>query len=470
MPNVVRTDIDALNAVLTVELPKEEYSSKVQQDIKKYSQRAQMKGFRPGKTPQALVKKMYGSSFLMETVNEMVRKELGDYLQKENIPMIGEPIPSVEQPEFKLDLKNPEDLAFKFDIGLLPTVETLNALDNTTYERNAVIIDEADITKELDNALKRQKSEEIEVTDSIQEEDIINLSIKEVGGTLEKDLMISANWLTDDMKSVFMTQKTGDNLQINIFQLEKDTTADYVRKYFLGLEENDDRKVNETFDMTIVSVKRRKPVEMDEAFFKAQFGEDVTNEEQARAELRKMLSRNNDVQSDALVIRDIQEGLMKNNKFALPEGFLKRWLKYTNDKNSEEVIEKNLEPFMEQMRWTIIRSKVLNDAGIQIGKEDMKANYAKRVQGYFGAMGGNEEIVNMLVDRAMEDEKQYNEIYEDTMMEKFFEAVKARTNIIDKPVTMEELNSKIAAIRYEMAKQKGEIQEAEPAVEMEEVK
>ena len=110
MPNVVRTDIDAVNAIITVTLPKEEYLDKVQKDIKKYTQKAAMKGFRPGKTPATLVKRMYGTQFLMDAVNEKVQEAVSDYLQKDTFDMLGQPIPSLEQDKFDLDLKNPQDL------------------------------------------------------------------------------------------------------------------------------------------------------------------------------------------------------------------------------------------------------------------------------------------------------------------------------------------------------------------------
>ena len=219
MSKVVRTDTDALNAVLTITIPKEEYLDKVQKEIKKYSQKASMKGFRPGKTPQSLVKKMYGTQFLMDSVNETVRKELGDYLESDKSSLMGEPLPSDDQPKFQLDLKNPVDLVFKFDIGLVPQFD-IKGLDGANYSRYSVKIADDVIDAELEKA-RTNAGEENEVTDTIQDNDLLNLKIKEVGGTLEKDLMLSMNWLTDDMKSVFTTQKKGDSLQINIFQLEK---------------------------------------------------------------------------------------------------------------------------------------------------------------------------------------------------------------------------------------------------------
>jgi trigger factor len=456
MSKVVRTDKDALNAVLSITIPKEDYLSKVQKEIKKYTQKASMKGFRPGKTPQTLVKKMYGSQFLMDSVNDIVRTELGEYLNEEKANFIGEPLPSAEQPKFQLDLKDPQDLVFKFDIGLLPQFE-IKALDGTTYNRYAVQIADDVIDAELEKA-RTNTGEEKEVTDNIQDNDLLNLKIKEVGGTLEKDLMLSMNWLTDDMKSVFETQKQGDSLQINIFQLEKETTPQYVRKYFLGLDDKDDREVNETFDATIVSVKRKQAAALDADFYTKAFGLDVTNETEARAVIASAISKNYDAQADALLLRDLQDRLLAENESSItfPDAYMKRWLKSQNPKNSDEIIDREYPFLQNNLRWTLIRNKVMDQAGIKVTGEEMRAHYANQIKGYLGGMAIGEEFITSLVDKVMNDEKQFNNLYEDVLTNKVFDEMKNRITIVDKPVTADELATIIAAAQAEVARQRGD--------------
>jgi trigger factor len=460
MSKVVRTDKDALNAVLTITIPKEEYLDKVQKEIKKYSQKASMKGFRPGKTPQTLVKKMYGTQFLMDSVNDTVRKELGEYLESEKMNLMGEPLPSDDQPKFQLDLKNPEDLVFKFDIGLLPQFD-LKGLDGASFSRYAVKVADDVIDAEFEKA-RTNAGEEKEVTDTIQDNDLLNLKIKEVGGTLQKDLMLSMNWLTDDMKSVFLTQKQGDSLQINIFQLEKETTPQYVRKYFLGLDEKDEREVNETFDASIESVKRKTTATLDVAFFEKAFGPSVTNEIEARQFINDSISKNYDAQADALLLRDLQDRLLaENNAIEFPDAFMKRWLKSQNPKNTDDILEREYPHFINNLRWTLIRNKVVAESGIQISGEDLREHYANQIRGYLGGMAVGEDFINSLVEKVMQDEKQLNNLYEDVLTSRVFDAMKNRITIIDKPVTAEELATILAVAKAEIERQRGGNVEAE---------
>jgi trigger factor len=457
MSNIVRTDIDAVNVVLTITLPKEEYLSKVQQDIKKYAQRSAMKGFRPGKTPQTLVKKIYGNAFLMDAVNDKIQEHIANYLEAEKINMFGQPIPSEDQPKNDFDLKNPQDLVFKFDIGLMPEFE-IQGLDGANMSIYAIEIDEALVTKEIEN-LQTRLGGEIEVEDTILEKDTITLHIKEQGGSIDKDLVVGVEWLTDDMKSVFLTQKKGDQLQINIFQLEKETTPQFVRKQFLGLDENDDREVNEIFNAEITKVTRREVAKLNEDFFKKGFGENVTTEEEARDLIRKSLKSNYQAQAEALLLRDLQDKILNENPLVLPESFLKRWLKSQNKQNTDDIIDKGYKGFAENMRWTLIRNKLMLDAGETVTNEDIKENYRNRIRGYFGGMAADENIVEMLVDRAMKEEKQVNELYEDAITEKVFNIMKSKITMIEKPISQDDFNSMISAAQFETAKARGEISE-----------
>lgn len=464
MPNVVRTDIDSVNAVLTVTLPKEEYLDKVKNDIKKYTQKATMKGFRPGKTPPTLVKKMYGMQFLMDAVNEKVQEALNEYLQAEKLDMLGQPIPSAEQEKFQLDLKEPKDLTFKFDIGLLPDFE-VKALKGEKYIRYAITLDDKMVTEQIEKIVVKG-NENKEVEGQIEENDIVTLKIKEVGGTLENEIGVAVNWMTEDMKSVFLTQSKGDSLQLNIFQLEKETTPQYARKYFLGLEDTDNREVNENFDATIVKIMRAVKPELNEEFFQKNFG--VATEAEARQLIADSLVANYDNQADAFLLRDIQDRVISENNIELPDSFLKRWLKTQNERNTDQIIEAQYNGFANNMRWTIIRSKVLKEADVQVTDEDLREHYANKIRGYLGGMmPADDNFINSLVDRAMADEKQANELYEDVLTEKLFATMKGLVEIVEKPISSDEFDSLIAAARYEVSKARGEISEEAQVEEIE---
>ena len=459
MPNVVRTDIDALNAVLTVSILKEDYLPKVKKDMKTFTQRSPMKGFRPGKTPPKLVETMYGPEFVMDAVNKTLEETLNNYLKTEKPDIFGQPIGSEDQGDFKFNPRNPSDFTMKFDLGVMPQFE-VKGLDEGIFDRYVVQVDPAKIDAELENR-RNQGGETKEVTDNIQGNDMVYLYAKEHGGAFVKeDLTLSMNWLNEEMQDVFKTQKVGDQLTVNIFQLEKETTPQYVRKYFLGIEDNDSREINENFDVKITKVTRIVPAQFDEEFFQKNFG--VATEAEAREQLNSTLGGNYAAQADSLLIRDLQLRLMDENKFDLPDAFLKRWLLTQNEKNTPELIESGYEGFAQNMRWTLVRSKIAREAGVQISDEDLKEAYRNKIRGYLGGMAIGDDFIENLVEKVMEDEKQVSELYEDVMMEKTFDAMKSRATIVDKPVTSDELDSIMATARAEAAIARGEMKEELP--------
>ena len=109
MPKVVREDIDTLNASLTISISREDYAPTFEQELKKYRDKAHIKGFRKGKTPMSFLKKAYGQSVLSEVINEMLQKELITFMQEDPAAYLGQPIPSEDQPPIDFDVKELED-------------------------------------------------------------------------------------------------------------------------------------------------------------------------------------------------------------------------------------------------------------------------------------------------------------------------------------------------------------------------
>ena len=180
-----------------------------------------------------------------------------------------------------------------------------------------------------------------------------------------------------------------------------------------------------------------------------------------------MLGQNYEAQADALLLREFQDRLMKESAVELPDTFLKRWLKTQNKDYTDDLIDKDYARFADNMRWSLIRSKILKDNNLDITHEELRAYYANKIRSYFGGMPLDDSFIGSLVDKAMDDEKQYNDLYEDVMTEKVFNAMKSTATLVNKPISVDEFNSVMATARFEASKSRGEISEVEPAEEVE---
>ena len=93
--NITRNNVDALNAVVTVEVSKADYSDKVQKVLTDYRKNAAIPGFRKGTVPMSLIQKQYGKAVLLEEVNKVLQSNLNNYLAQEKLDILGNPLPKV---------------------------------------------------------------------------------------------------------------------------------------------------------------------------------------------------------------------------------------------------------------------------------------------------------------------------------------------------------------------------------------
>ena len=108
--------IDKLNGKITIEIDKKDYAEQVNSVLQKYSQTANVPGFRKGHVPMGLIKKQYGRAVIMDEVNKLIDKELRDYIKDNEIDMLGGPIP-IPQDNINWDS---DKITFEFEVGLTP--------------------------------------------------------------------------------------------------------------------------------------------------------------------------------------------------------------------------------------------------------------------------------------------------------------------------------------------------------------
>jgi DNA-binding transcriptional LysR family regulator len=119
--NITRENIDAVNAVLKVDIEKADYEKTVADQLKEYRQKAVVPGFRPGKVPDGLIKRKYRIPVLVEEVNKLLSKNLSQYLVDEKLNILGEPLPNEEQQK-NINWETDENFEFVFDIALAPEI------------------------------------------------------------------------------------------------------------------------------------------------------------------------------------------------------------------------------------------------------------------------------------------------------------------------------------------------------------
>jgi len=447
---VVRNDIDNTSAILTVTVTRDELKPKLDAELKKYRSKAPIKGFRPGQAPMDFVKKLYGNAIFGETLNEMLSRELYDYLRESKLDVLGQPLPTEDQRSYSFKISDIEpEYSVNYEVGFVPSFE-INGLGNgEVYERLTVSNLDELAEEDLQYARKRAGKRTNPETD-IHDNDIVRIAARELeseeGGVKEDGwetvmTIFMKNVGDEQLKTQLLFSKKGDTLRFNARTIENHEKEEMHRKYILNLGEDDDRTVGDWFEGIIEEVSRVEDAELDEEFYKGYFGEGkVHNEEEAKEELKKGIQQFYDVRSNALLMRSFQERLMTQNQVELPETFLKRWLRVSNeDKLSDEQIEREFPAFADNLRWTLIKDKIKEASDIEVTDEEVYDAYAQRVRNYF-QMEIPDNIIHSSVERLMQNKDDVEKTRRDLETDKIFEVIRDQVTLTEKAVSSEEFH------------------------------
>lgn len=445
---VVRKDIDNSSAIVTVTITRDELKPKLDAELKRFRQRAPMKGFRPGQAPIEFVKKMYGPSIFGDTLNDMMATKLYDYLRESKLDVLGQPLPTADQQQFSFKISNPDpEYAISYEVGFVPPFDLKGLDKKEKFERLTVSNLDELAADDLRYARKRMGTTTNPETD-IQENDIVRIASLELDGEQIKEggyettITVHIKSMAEEggLKEQLLSLKKGDTLRFNARKIENQEKEESYRKYILNLEDGDDRVVGDMFEGVIEEVSRVGDAELNEEFFNGYFGGGVNNEAEAIEQIKKGITQFYDVRSNALLMRSFQERLMALNTLELPDVFLKRWLTMTNEaKLSEEQIEQEYPAFAENLRWTMLRDKIKEQFSLEVSDQDLYQEYVKRVRNYF-QVDLPDNVISSSVETLMKNDKDVEDTRRDLETDKIFQAILAEVSIKDKPVPSDEFH------------------------------
>ena len=448
MSTVVRENIGLLTDKLTVKVTKEEYLPSFEKKLKEYSKTANIPGFRKGMVPAGMIKKMYGPSIFNDEVLRAVEQKLYAYLNEEKPDIFAQPLP-LEKDLNKLDVNNPADYDFGFEIGLKPAFE-LPALSKETLTYHTVAVTDEMVTEEISRMqIKGGKMTEPEVIDN--EENVLNVLFTEsdksgnvIEGGITKENSVLLKYMTTKMQKELMGKKAGDS---TVFQLSKTFEGDKLEMMLhdLGLDKNDKDAASKYFNLNIVKVGLIEKRELNEDFFNEIYpGKGIKSEAELRSVLKEEIEKYWTSQSKNQLHDQLYHLLLDHTKMEFPESFLKRWLQTGGDKpKTAEQTETEFPSFSNQLKWTLISDKIITDNQLDVSEDDLKAHMKEEVMRYFGQMGMGEDMswLDSYIDRMMKDEKQVDATYRRLITQKLFDFIETQVKQKEKTVTPEELTA-----------------------------
>ncbi|MFI0425868.1 MAG: trigger factor [Flavobacterium sp.] len=432
--NITKAQVDALNAIITIAITKEDYSDKVEKVLADYRKNAAISGFRKGAVPMSLIQKQYGKAVLLDEVNKILQASLNDYLTTEKLDILGNPLPKMTE-DFNWDNEN---LSFEFELGLAPQFSVDLTAKNNVIKFNVIADD-----KMLNDQVERiQKQYGKLISQAEVKADY------EVRGTFtneEKGINAPANFALDifaDKKVAksFVGKKVGDVVAVGTKGLFDD---DHKLMDYLKVAHDDVHGLDITVDFTIEEINAVEKAELNQELFDKLFGPGViASVEDLKAKIKEDAEAQFAQQADQKFLNDVTDFLIESTKFDLPETFLKKWIKtVTETPLTDEQAEEEFAKAEKGLRFQLIEGKVMAENNLQITFEDLKAHTAeliKKQMAQFGQLNPSEDEINGIVARVMSNQDEVKRLSEQVMSEKMLGLYKEKVKAKSKEVNYEQ--------------------------------
>jgi trigger factor len=432
--NITRENIDALNAVVKVDIAKEDYNDKVEKILSDYRKSANIPGFRKGHVPMTLVKKQYGKAVLVDEVNKLLQDALNKYLTEEKLDVLGNPLP---KPQDNLDW-DADQFSFEFELGLAPEFE-VNLKSKKAITQYHIVADEKMLNNQVEQ-IRKQYGKLVSQDEVAKDSEIVGVFVND-----DKGINNSATLTLDKLKSktaekALVGSKVGDAITLKTKGLFND---DHDLMHFLKVSHDDAHGLDIEVAFTIKEINTRELADLDQDLFDKLFGKGMVS---SVTELKQKIKEDSEKQfaqqADQKLLNDVTEYLVENTKFDLPSSFLQKWMQTAGEELMDaDQAKEEYEKSEKSMRYQLIEGKLIETHKLQVTFEDLK-DHAKQMikvqMAQFGQMDPSDKDLDDIAARILSNKEEIKRLSDQLMSQKLLTLYKSEANLKVKEITYDD--------------------------------
>jgi trigger factor len=331
---------NSTEGLIKIKIIEADYQPKYEEKIREASRKANIKGFRAGKVPAGMIKKMFGKSILVEEINHMLSHKLTDYIKENNLRIIGEPLPNHEKAKI-INWDSQKDFEFEYEIGIAEDFK-YDLSSKVKIKSYPIEVDEKGINDTINDLTKRFGKADYPETSEATDNLFGGLTPAEEDGFKNETAVIDITKVVKKEQSKFVGLKKGDEISFEISKIfEKDSDVATL----LDVSEEIAKKAKGKYTLKIENISRVEPAAINQELFDRVFGKDYRYRlrKHFTAKVKETISQNYKRETDYFLDHNIEDYFLKNTKLNLPEGFLKNWLKATSEgKVTDDVLDKRI--------------------------------------------------------------------------------------------------------------------------------
>ncbi len=432
--NITKEQIDELNAIIKVDIAKDDYQDKVVSILKNYRKTANIPGFRKGHVPMGLVEKQYGMAVRVDEVNKLLQDALSKFLSEEKLDVLGNPLPK-NQENFDWSV---DDFSFEFELGMAPKFD-INLKPKKAIVAYDIYADDKTIENQLETIQKQygkltsqqEVAKDSEVTgtfvnESIELDNNATFEIAQLKGKKNVDAFIGA--------------KVGDVITVKTKGLFSEAFS-YQNAF--KKTEDEAKELNAEVTLTISEINSRELAEFDQELFDKLYGKDaVKTVTELKEKMKEDAGRQFQQQSDQQLMNNVTEHLIEATKFDLPAEFLQKWIQSSGE--NPMTLEEATEEYNRSekgLRYQLIEGKIIKDNNLQVTFDELKG-YAKDMikmqMMQYGQMNPEDKELEDIAARILGNQEEVKRLSEQLMNQKMLTFFKENVNLKTKKVTFDE--------------------------------
>jgi trigger factor len=430
--------------VIKIKLTEGDYQPHVEEKVRDYSKKANIKGFRQGKVPTGVIKKMFGKSILVDEVNQVLSHKLTDYIKENNLKILGEPLPDQEKAR-TIDWDGQKDFEFEYQVGMVDEF-SYNLSKDVKVKSYPIEVDSKVLENTLEDVKKRfgkpTYPEISEAGDNLFG-DLTSLELKDGEPVLKKEYAyIQGDKVKKEEQKKFAGLKKDDVIE---FDLRNTFTDDEGIAQLLGVTNSEAQDAAGKYSLKITNISRVESAPLGPELFDRVFGKDiVATEEEFINKVKETITENYQRESQHFFEHSIEDYYVANTKINLPDSFLKNWLKVSSQgKITDDVLQQEFEEYKRGLKWDLVKNKIAEDNKITVEAEEVRAKAKDLIIAQFGGQAFAEQIADRLdgiTDNYLQHENGQNfmKLYNQIRNEKILNVIKENISVEEKKVSLDE--------------------------------
>jgi trigger factor len=439
---IVETTNEGLKRAYTVKIPAKDIESRIDAEVKKVAPQVRMPGFRPGKVPANLIKKMHGEALHSDAFNTAVRESVDQLMRDKKLRPALQP---------KVDLGDGyaqgKDAELSVELEVLPEIET-PSVEGLKLEKLTVVVTDAQVDEALKTLASNQKSykDAPKTKKSADGDQLVIDFVGRVDGTEFEGgkadgapLVLGSGQFIPGFEEQLSGLKAGDSKTIKV-----GFPDDYPAENLKGKEAE--------FDVTVQAVKVPAETKIDDEFAKSLGLESL---EQLKGLLKGQLEQETAGLTRTQMKRQLLDKLAAAHDFAVPPSMVEAefeqiWqqleaevAKEDDPEASRKEIEADKADYRRiaerRVRLGLLLSEIGQANGVEVSNQEMQMLLQQAAQQY--RPEDRERFVEYVRQDAMAQAQLRAPLYEDKVVDFLFD----KAEVTERAVTREELEAAIEA-------------------------